>query len=120
MRTHPLIALAVVAAAITTVHVFGQSVAPAPVPPARKPRHADAALDVHAAKPAASTAVPAWLVASAPSAASAASSVPAAASAASSAGIQRPDAAASLLERGRYLAAAGRSRRRSAPCCPPT
>ena len=104
MRTHPLIALAVVAAVITTVTVFGQSVPVPPLPPLKKPRHADASLDVHAAKPAASTAVPAWLVASAPAAASAASG---AAPAASSAGIRRPDATTSLLERGRYLAAAG-------------
>ena len=72
MRTHPLIALAVVAAAITTVTVFGQSVPVPPLPPARKPHHADASLDAQAAKPAASTAVPAWLVASAPGSASAA------------------------------------------------
>jgi len=104
MRTHPLIALAVVAAVITTVTVFGQSVPVPPLPPLKKPRHADSSLDVHAARPAASTAVPAWLVASAPAAASAASG---AAPAASSAGIQRPDATAPLLERGRYLAAAG-------------
>ena len=97
MRTHPLIALAVVAAAITTVTVFGQSVPVPPMPPAKKPHHADAALDAHAEKPAASTAVPAWLVASAP----------AAASAASSPDVQRPAATASPLERGRYLAAAG-------------
>ena len=94
MRTHPLIALCVVAAAITTVTVFGQS-APASVPlPAKKPRHADALLDVPAA---ASSAVPAWLVASAP----------AAASAASGSDIRRPGATASLVDRGRYLAAAG-------------
>ena len=97
MRTHPLIALAVVAAAITTVTVFGQSAPVPPQPPAKKPHHADAALDARVAKPAASTAVPAWLVASAP----------AAASAASSPDVQRPAATASLLERGRYLAAAG-------------
>ncbi len=107
MRTHPLIALAVVAAAITTVHVFGQSVPSAPAPVAKKPRHADAAIDAHAARPAASTAVPAWLVASAPAAASAASGASAPASAASGPAIQRPTATASLLERGRYLAAAG-------------
>ena len=97
MRTHPLIALAVAAAAITTVTVFGQS---APTPPAsaaptKKPHHADAALD---ARPAASSAVPAWLAA--PAAAS-----PAAAASAS--GILRPAATASPVERGRYLAAAG-------------
>jgi mono/diheme cytochrome c family protein len=101
MRTHPLIALGVVTAAITTVAVFGQSVPVPPLPPAKKPRHADAALDAHAARPPASSAVPAWLIASAAAAASAP------ASAASSAGIQRPDASASLIERGRYLAAAG-------------
>jgi len=128
MRTHPLIALAVAGAAITTVAVFGQSAPAPPAPAAKKPRHADSALDAHAAKPAASTAVPAWLVASAPAAASAASGW----------GIQRPAATASLVERGRYLAATGdcqgchtttgarrmragvRWRRRSAPCCPPT
>jgi mono/diheme cytochrome c family protein len=98
MRTHPLIALAVVAATITTVAVFGQSAPVAPPPLPKKPRHADAALDARPAKPAASTAVPAWLVASAAAAASAA---------APGAGIQRPAATASLLERGRYLAAAG-------------
>src|SRR3954463_15542163 len=97
MRTHPLIALSVVAAAITTVAVFGQSVPVPPMPAPKKLRHADAALEAHGAKPAASTAVPAWLVASAP----------AAVSAASSPGIQRPGATASLVERGRYLAAAG-------------
>ena len=97
MRTHPLIALSVVAAAITTVAVFGQSAPVPPMPAPKKPRRADAALEARAAKPAASTAVPAWLVASAP----------AAASAASGAGIQRPAATASLVERGRYLAAAG-------------
>ena len=95
MRTHPLIALAVAGAAITTVAVFGQSAPVPPAPAAKKPLHADAALDAHAAKPAASTAVPAWLVASAPAAAASAS------------GIQRPAATASLVERGRYLAAAG-------------
>jgi len=97
MRTHPLIALAVAGAAITTVAVFGQSAPAPPAPAAKKPRHADSALDAHAAKPAASTAVPAWLVASAPAAASAASGW----------GIQRPAATASLVERGRYLAATG-------------
>jgi mono/diheme cytochrome c family protein len=98
MRTHPFIALAVVATAITTVAVFGQSVPPQPASAARKPHHADAALDAH---PAASSAVPAWLVASATAGASA----PAAA--ASSIGVQRPAANASPIERGRYLAAAG-------------
>ena len=93
MRTHPLIALGVVAAAITTVAVFGQSAPVLPLPPAKKPHHADAALD---ARPA-SSAVPAWLVAAAP----------VAASAAASSGIQRPATTASLVERGRYLAAAG-------------
>ena len=94
MRTHPLIALCVVAGAITTVTVFGQSAPVPPLPPAKKPHHADAALD---ARPA-SSAIPAWLVASAPAAASAASG---------SDGVQRPAASASLVERGRYLAAAG-------------
>ena len=98
MRTHPLIALAVVAAAITTMTVFGQSAPVAPMPAAKKPHHADTALDAH---PAASSAVPAWLVASAPAAASAP------ASAAAGSGNQRPAATASLAERGRYLAAAG-------------
>ncbi len=103
MRTHPLIALAVVAAAITTVTVFGQSAPTPPVAPAKKPRHADAALDARPAASAASTAVPAWLVASSASAASAAAS----AGAASAAAVQRPAADAPLVERGRYLAAAG-------------
>ena len=94
MRTHPFIALAVVATAITTVTVFGQS-APTPPVAVKKPRHADSALDAHAARPAASTAVPAWLVAPAASAASAVASV------------QRPAATAPLVDRGRYLAAAG-------------
>ena len=94
MRTHPVIALLVVAAAISTVTVFGQSV-PVPPPSApKRPHHADAALD---ARPAASSAVPAWLVAPAASAAAAASSN----------GIQRPADTASPIERGRYLAAAG-------------
>jgi mono/diheme cytochrome c family protein len=96
MRTHPLIALAVAAAAITTVTVFGQSAPPAPADAAKKPRHADAVLDAPAAKPAASTAVPAWLVMPAASAASS-----------PTVGIQRPAAGAPLVERGRYLAAAG-------------
>jgi len=91
MRTHPLVALAVTAVAITTVTVFGQSAPPPPVV-AKKPRHADVALDAHPA------AVPAWLVAPA-------ASSPAAA--ASRVGVQRPAATASLVERGRYLAAAG-------------
>jgi mono/diheme cytochrome c family protein len=102
MRTHPLIALAVVAATIFTVTVFGQSAPPAPPPMAKKPRHADAALDTRAAasaRPAASTAVPAWLIAPAASAASAAA--PAASA------IERPAATATAIERGRYLAAAG-------------
>ena len=94
MRTHPLVALAVTAVAITTVTVFGQSAPPPPVV-AKKPRHADVALDAH---PAAASAVPAWLVAPA-------ASSPAAA--ASRVGVQRPAATASLVERGRYLAAAG-------------
>ena len=96
MRTHPLIALVVAAVAITTMTVFGQSVPPAPVAPAKKPHHADAALD---ARPAASSAVPAWLVAPAASAASAAS--------VAASGIQRPAATGSAIDRGRYLAAAG-------------
>ena len=99
MRTHPLIALAVVATAITTVAVFGQSAPTPPVAPARKPHHADAALDARAAKPVASTAVPAWLVASAAAAASA--------NASTVAGVQRPAASAPPVEQGRYLAAAG-------------
>ena len=103
MRTHPLIALAVVATAITTVTVFGQS-APAPVAPSKKPHHADATLDVPPARPAASTAVPAWL---ATSAASATSSASASALTAVAAGVQRPAVNAPLVERGRYLAAAG-------------
>jgi mono/diheme cytochrome c family protein len=96
MRTHPLIALVVVATAITTVTVFGQSAPTPPAAPARKPHHADAALDVHAARPAASMAVPAWLVASAASG-PAPTWVP----------VQRPPDSAPLAERGRYLAAAG-------------
>ena len=92
MRTHPLVALAVVAAAITTMTVFGQSVPTTPAAPAKKPRHADAALD---ARSAASPAVPAWLAAPGASAPSA------------PAGIARPAATASAIERGRYLAAAG-------------
>ena len=99
MRTHPLVALAVVAIAITTVAVFGQSAPPAPAAPAKKPRHADAALDAHSSTPVASTAVPAWLAAPAASAASA--SFPAASA------VLRPAASASPIERGRYLAAAG-------------
>ena len=59
MRTHPLVALLVVATAITTVTVFGHSAPLAPLLPAKKPRHADAAL----ARPPVSSAVPAWLVA---------------------------------------------------------
>ena len=98
MRTHPLIALLVVTTAITTMTVFGQAAPPAPAVPAKKPRHADAAID---ARPPASTAVPAWLVAPAASAASA----PLAA--ASGPAPQRPAANASPIERGRYLAAAG-------------
>ena len=94
MRTHPLIALLVVATAITTVTVFGQSAPPAPVTPAKKPRHADAALDAH---PASASAVPTWLVAAA--------SAPG--PAASSPAFQRPASNASPVERGRYLAVAG-------------
>ena len=101
MRTHPLVALVVVAAAISTVTVFGQSAPTPPAAAARKPRHADASLDAHAPKPAASTAVPAWLVAAAASAASAP------AGAASAVAPQRPAASAPPAERGRYLAAAG-------------
>jgi len=98
MRTHPLIALAVVAATIATFTVFGQS-APVPPPaPVKKAHHADAALD---ARPAASNTVPKWLVAPA---ASAASGVAAAASADAT---RRPAADASAVDRGRYLAAAG-------------
>ena len=113
MRTHPLIALAVVATAITTVTVFGQSAPGQPAAPAKKPRHADAAPDAHPAKPAGSTAVPPWLVASAASAASAAASQGAASQGAASQGaasapvVVRPAADAPLVERGRYLAAAG-------------
>jgi mono/diheme cytochrome c family protein len=95
MRTHPLIALAVVATAIFTVTVFGQSAPPAAPAIAKKPRHADSVLDAH---PAASTAVPAWLLAPAASAASGAASAASA--------IQRPAATATPIERGRYLAAA--------------
>ncbi|MEO5686940.1 MAG: cytochrome c [Burkholderiaceae bacterium] len=96
MRTHPLIALAVVAMAITTVTVFGQSAPPPHAASANKPRHADTALDAHPAKPSASTAVPAWLATPAASAASS-----------TNAGVQRPVANAPLVERGQYLAAAG-------------
>ena len=98
MRIHPLIALLVVATAITTVTVFGQSAPPPPAAPTKKPRHADPALD---ARPATASAVPAWLVAPAASTASA----PAAT--ASSAAVQRPAANTAPIERGRYLAAAG-------------
>ena len=90
MRTHPLIALTVVVTAITTVTVFGQSAPTPPVAPPKKPHHADAALD--GPKPA----VPTWLVAPAASAASSAV-----------ASVQRPAASAPIVERGRYLAAAG-------------
>ena len=93
MRTHPLIALAVVATTITTVAVFGQGVPQAASRASARPHHADATLDAHA--PAASSAVPTWLAASAPAAS------------ASAASAQRPDAAAPAVERGRYLAAAG-------------
>jgi mono/diheme cytochrome c family protein len=109
MRTHPLIALAVVAAAITTVTVFGQGV---PTPqagsrPAARPRHADAALDARRPAP---SAVPAWLAASSPASAPSTASVAApafVASAPQAAAPQRPDPAAPAVERGRYLAAAG-------------
>jgi mono/diheme cytochrome c family protein len=101
MRTHPLIALAVAAAAITTVAVFGQSAPPAPVV-ASKPHHANPALDAKPSAAAASTAVPAWLAPVAASAPPAARAVAPAAAA-----VIRPDAAASPVERGRYLAAAG-------------
>lgn len=62
VRTHPLVAIAVIAAAVTTLTVFGQSV-PALVPMKKPhpPKPAPAA-----ARPAASTAVPAWLAASGP------------------------------------------------------
>jgi mono/diheme cytochrome c family protein len=92
MRTHPFVALAVIAATITTVAALGQSIPVPPQQPLKKAHHADAALDAH---PAASTAVPKWLVAPAASAASSANA------------IQRPAADASPIERGRYLAAAG-------------
>ncbi|MEP6506159.1 MAG: hypothetical protein ABJD97_22675, partial [Betaproteobacteria bacterium] len=95
MRTHPLIALAVAAAAITTVAVFGQSAPAAP----SAPRHANATLDARPAASPASSAVPAWL---APAPASAALPVARAASA-----VLRPDASATPRERGRDLAAAG-------------
>ena len=62
MRTHPLIALAVASAAITTVTVFGRSV-PAITAIAVKPHHAKTA----AARPTPIVAVPAWLVAPAAS-----------------------------------------------------
>ena len=59
MRTHPLIALAVVGATIFTVTVFGQSAPLAPPPAvAKKPRHPVA---VPALQPTRSSAVPAWL-----------------------------------------------------------
>lgn len=64
MRTHPLIALAVIGAAITTMTVFGQSAPSMPATPARKSHRADAAPD--APRTAASAAVPAWLVAPVP------------------------------------------------------
>jgi mono/diheme cytochrome c family protein len=96
MRTHPLLALAVVAATITTVAAVGQSMPVPPLQPLKKAHHADAALD---ARQAASAAVPKWLIAPAASAASGAS--PAASA------VRRPAADASPIERGRYLAAAG-------------
>ena len=92
MRTHPLVALAVVAATITTVAAVGQSIPVPPQQPIKKAHHADAALDAH---PAASAAVPKWLIA------------PAASAASSAGAIVRPAADASPIERGRYLAAAG-------------
>ena len=62
VRTHPLVAFAVVAAAITTLTVFGQS-APAPTPaPVKKAHPARAA----APRSPAPTAVPGWLAASSP------------------------------------------------------
>jgi hypothetical protein len=58
MRTHPVVATAVVAAAITTMTVFGQSVPlPTRINKLRRPAPAVAA------HPAASSAVPAWLAA---------------------------------------------------------
>jgi hypothetical protein len=57
VRTHPLVALAVIAAAITTLTVFGKS-APAFVPAPVAVKKA------HAAKPVAPSAVPGWLAAS--------------------------------------------------------
>lgn len=60
VRTHPLVAIAVVAAAVTTLTVFGQSV-PAVVP-MKKPHVVKPAPP----RPAATNAVPAWLAASAP------------------------------------------------------
>ena len=58
MRTHPLVAVAVVATAITTMTVFGQSVPlPAAIKKLRRPAPAVATV------PAASSAVPAWLAA---------------------------------------------------------
>jgi len=98
MRTHPFVALAVVAATITTVAAVGQSIPVPPQPTLKKVHHADAALD---ARPAASVAVPKWLIAPAASAASGA------AAAASANAIRRPAADAPAIERGRYLAAAG-------------
>lgn len=98
MRTHPLVALAVVAATITTVAAVGQAIPVPPQQPLKKVHHADAALDAH---PAASSAVPQWLIAPAASAASGADA------AASANAIRRPAADASPIERGRYLAAAG-------------
>ncbi|HEX7689519.1 MAG TPA: hypothetical protein VF453_17560, partial [Burkholderiaceae bacterium] len=61
MRTHPVLAVLVVAATIGTVTVFGQQPvpsAPAASRPAHAPRHADPKLDAASAVPAAA----AWLV----------------------------------------------------------
>ena len=93
MRTHPLVAVAVVAAAITAVATVGRAVTAAPPQPFEKAHPADAA---HDARPAASGAIAQWPSPPAP-----------ARSAASSGAIQRPAANASAIERGRYLAAAG-------------
>ena len=67
MRTHPAIALAVIATAITTVTVFGQSVPPAPALGVRKPHRAEPSPAARVPAPVASTAVPAWLAAPAAS-----------------------------------------------------
>ena len=86
MRTHPLVAVLVVATAITTVTVFGHSAPFAPVAPAKKPRHADVAL----ARQTVSSAVPAWLVTPAASAAAAASPGPRASAGSRTAQAGRP------------------------------